>query len=155
MPMSRFHVAVLVGLADIDAVTSDAIMSEQGLVLFCEFLVTGKVIYCRGKAVAADSPGHAACGIQGILKTRRQRFERLRVAEVYVFPVGISENGMEQHVVVRTSPHGDPQVVQNDEVESDHVPRMMNLREVNFLFHPRSAASIAELAAPTSVESNR
>jgi len=95
MSMSRFHIAVLMRLADIDAVAPDAVMSEQRLVLGREFLVTGKIVDRRGKAVATDSTGHAAGTMQGVLKTRRQRFERLRMTEVDVFPIGIGEDGME------------------------------------------------------------
>jgi hypothetical protein len=95
MSMSRFHVAVLMRLADIDAVAHHAIMSEQRSVLGREFLVTGKIVDRRGKAVATDSTGNAAGTMQGVLKTHRQRFERLRMTEVDVFPIGIGEDGME------------------------------------------------------------
>ncbi len=136
MSMSRLDVAVLMRLADIDAMTPDAIMIEQPLVLCREFLVAGEVVDRRGKAVAADPPWHAACRVQGVLQTRRQGLERLRVAEVDVLPVGIGEDGVEQLVVVRTSLDRDPQSIQIDEVESDHVARMVNLAEVDFLLHP-------------------
>jgi len=75
MPMSRFHVTVLMRLADIDAMTSDAIMGQQCLVLRGEFLVTGKVVDRRRKAIATDSPGYPAREMQGVLKTRGQRLE--------------------------------------------------------------------------------
>jgi len=55
---------------------------------------------------------------------------------VDVLPVGIREDGMKQLVVVRASLNRDPQSIQIDEVESDHVARMMNLGEVDFLLHP-------------------
>ncbi len=153
MSMGRLDVAVLMRLADIDAMASDPIMIEQTLVLCRELLVAGKVVDRRRKTVAADSPGDAASEVQGVLKTRRQRLERLRVAEVYVFPVGIREDGVEQHVVVRTSLNRDLQSVQNDEVESDHVPRMMNLRELDFLFH--SVLQLPLLNSPLQRPSNR
>jgi hypothetical protein len=89
MSMSRLDVAVLMGLADVDAMTSDAIMIQQRLVLSREFLVAGKVVDRRRKAVTAESPRDAAGRVHGVLNTRRQRLERLRVAEVYIFPVGI------------------------------------------------------------------
>lgn len=153
MPMSRLHVAVLVRLADIDAVTPDAIMIEQRLILCRELLVAGKVVDRRGKAVAADPPGHAAGRVQGILKTRRQGLERLRVAEVDVLPVGIREDGVEQLVVIRTSLNRDLQSIQIDEVESDHVARMMNLGEVDFLLHP--VLQLPPLNSPLQRPSNR
>jgi len=140
-------------LADIDAVTPDAIMIEQRLVLCRELLVAGKVVDRRGKAVAADPPGHAAGRVQGILKTRRQGLERLRVAEVDVLPVGIREDGVEQLVVIRTSLNRDPQSIQIDEVESDHVARMMNLGEVDFLLHP--VLQLPLLNSPLQRPSNR
>ena len=153
MTMRRFDVAVLVRLADVDAVTAHAIVSQQPLVLGREFLVTGKVVHRRRKAVATNSPGHAARTVQGVLKTRRQRFERLRVTEVDVFPVGIGEDRVEQHVVVGTSPKGDPQSVQDDEVEGDHVSRMMHLRKVDFLLNP--VLQFPLLNAPFQGSANR
>jgi len=153
MSMSRLDVAVFMRLADIDAMASDPIMTEQPLVLCREFLVAGKVVDCRRKTVATDSPGNATGEVQGVLKTRRQRLERLRVAEVYVFPVGICEDGVEQHVVVRTSSNRNLQSVQSDEVESDHVPRMMNLRELDFLFD--SLLKLPPLNTPLQRPPNR
>jgi hypothetical protein len=153
MSMSRLYVAVLMRLADIDAMTSDAIMIEQRLVLCRELLVAGKVVDRRGKAVAADPPGHAAGRVQGVLQTRRQRLERLRVAKVDVFPVGIREDGVEQHVIVRTSLNRNLQSIQIDEVKSDHVARMMNLGEVDFLLHP--VLQLPSLNSPLQRPSNR
>jgi len=153
MSMSRLDVAVLMRLADIDAMTSDPIMIEQPLVLCRKFLVARKIVDRRRKTVATDPSGDAASEVQGVLKTRRQRLERLRMAEVDVLPVGIREDGVEQHVLVRTSSNRDLQSVQNDEVESDHVPRMMNLRELDFLFD--SLLKLPLLNAPLQRPSNR
>jgi len=153
MSMSRLNVAVFMRLADIDTMTSDPIMTEQPLVLCRELLVAGKVVDRRRKTVAADSPRDATSEVQGVLKTRRQRLERLRVAEVYVLPVGIREDRVEQHVVVRSSLNGDLQSVQNDEVEGDHVPRMMDLGELDFLLN--SVLKLPLLNAPLQRPSNR
>lgn len=153
MPMSRLHVAVLMRFADIDAMTLDAIMIEQRLILRRELFVTGKVVDRRGKAVAADPPGDASGRVQGVLQTRRQRLERLRMAEVDVLPVGIRENGVKQLVVVGASLNRDPQSIQIDEVESDHVARMMNLRKVDLLLHP--VLQLPTLNAPLQRPANR
>jgi hypothetical protein len=111
MPMSGFHVAVFVWFADIDAMPADAIVVQQRLVLCRELLVAGKVVDRCGKAVAADSPGDATRRVQGVLQTGRKGLERLRVAEVHVLPVGIREDGVKQHVAVRTSPDRDSQTI--------------------------------------------
>jgi len=75
MPMSRLHVAVFMRLADIDAMAPDTIMIKQRLVLHGELFVAGEVVDRRGKAVATDSPGHAAGRVQGVLQTGRERLE--------------------------------------------------------------------------------
>ena len=49
------------------------------------------------------------------------------------FPIGIREHRVEQHVVVRASLDGHLQRIENDEVESDHVTRLMNLRKRHLL----------------------
>ena len=140
-------------LADIDAMTLDSIMIEQRLILCRELLVAGEVVDRRGKAVAADPPGHATGRVQGVLQPRGQRLERLRVAEVDVLPVGIREDSVEQLVVVRTSLNRDPQSIHVHEVESDHVARMMNLGEVDFLLHP--VLQLPLLNSPLQRPSNR
>jgi len=134
MAVRGLDVAVLVRLADVDPVTLQAVVIEQPLVLRGEALVTGKVVDGRRQAVAADPAGDAACGVQGVLQPCRQGLERLRVAEMDVFPIGIGEDGMKQQVVVLPSLNRDPQLVQDHEVKGDHVARMMNLRESDFLF---------------------
>ena len=123
------------------------------MVLCRELLVAGKIVDRRGKAVAADPPGHAAGRVQGVLQPRRQGLERFRMAEVDVLPVGIRKDGVKQHVIVRTSLNRDPQSIQNDEVESKHVARMMNLGKVDFLLHP--VLQLPSLNSPLQRPANR
>jgi len=153
MPMRRLHVAVLMRFADIDAMASDTIMVEQRLILRRELFVTGKIVDRRGKAVAADPPGDASGRVQSVLQPRRQRLEGLRMAEVDVFPVGIREDGVEQLLVVGAPLDRDPQSIHVDEVDGDHVARMMNLGEVDFLLHP--VPQLPSLNSPLQRPSNR
>jgi hypothetical protein len=119
-------------LADINAVALQAVMIEQPLVLFRKGLVLRKVVHGRRKAVATNPLGNAAGNVQSILKTCRQRFERLRVTKVDVFPVGIREDRVKQHVLERSSRDGDPETIQYDEVKSNDVARVMDLGEGDF-----------------------
>ena len=59
--------------------------------------------------------------MQRILQARRERLEGFRMTEVNVFPVRVSEDRMEQHVVERLAVESDLQRIHDHEVEGDHV----------------------------------
>jgi len=130
-----------------------AVMVEQRLILLGEGLVLREIVDGGGKAVAANPPRNAARQVQGVLKTRRQSLEGLRVTKVDVFPIGIREDRVEQQVVERPSPEGDPQPVEHDEIKSQDVSRMMRLRERHFLGH--ILLQFPVLHAPLQSPSNR
>jgi hypothetical protein len=132
MPVRRLHIPVLLRLADVDPMALQAVMIEQRLVLLGEGLVLGEIVDGGGKAVAANPPRNAARQVQGVLKTRRQGLEGLRVTKVDGFPIGIREHRVEQQVVEGTASQSDPQSVHRDKVKREHVSRMMRLRERHF-----------------------
>jgi hypothetical protein len=129
----RFHVPVFMRLSHVDPMPFHAIVIEQGLVLLGELLVAGKIVDRRSEAVAPHPLWHAASQMQGVLKSRRQGFKRLGMAEMNGLPIGIREDRVKQHVIIRSAANRDPQAIQDDEVKRDHVPRMMNLRKRDFL----------------------
>jgi hypothetical protein len=131
--MSGFDIAVFLRLPHVDAMTLDAVVPQQRLVLRGERLVTGQVVDRGREAVAADTTGHAACSVQGILKPRRQGLERLGMAEVNELPIRIGEDRVEQQVIERPSPDGHPQGIHRHEVEGDHIPGVVYLGEDHFL----------------------
>ncbi len=55
------------------------------------------------------------------------------MAEVNVFPIGVGEDRMKQHVVQRLSIDGDFQRVHHNEVKREHVTGVMNLWKLDLL----------------------
>lgn len=131
--VGRLHVPVFMGLSHIDPVPFQAIVPEQGLIPFGELLVGGQVIHRRRETVASHAVRHAASQMQGVLKPGGQGFIGLRMAEMNVFPIGVSEDGMKQEVLISSAPNRHAQGVQVDEVEGDHIPRMMHLGKLDLL----------------------
>ena len=72
--------------------------------------------------------------MEGILQSCRESLEGLRMAEVNVLPIRVSKDRVEQHVIERLAADGDLQRIHHDEIECNHVTRMMHLRERDFLF---------------------
>ena len=73
--MRRLHVSVLMRLADVDAMSLDAIMREQVAVRRGELFVVGQVVHRGGQAVTANAARNTARAMQGVLQARRERLE--------------------------------------------------------------------------------
>ena len=129
----RLDVSVLMGLANVDPMALKAIVIEQITIRSGEFSVVRKVVHGRRQAVTANPARNAARQMQGVLQTCRESFEGLRMTEVDVLPVRIGEDRMEHHVVEGLAADRDLERIHDDEVESDHVARMVNLWEDDFL----------------------
>jgi len=66
----RLHVAVLVRLADVDAMAFHTVVREQVAVSGGELLVAGKIVDRRRQTVTADAAGNAPGAMQGVLQAR-------------------------------------------------------------------------------------
>jgi hypothetical protein len=86
-------------LANIDAMTLDAIVREQVAVRGGKLFVVRQVVDRGRQTVAADTARDTARAMQGILQSRGKRLERFRMTEVNVFPVRVGEDRMKQHVI--------------------------------------------------------
>jgi hypothetical protein len=131
--MRRLHVAVLMRLANVDAMAFEAVMSEQLAVPRGEFFIVGEVVHRGRQAVTANAARHTACTMQGVLQAAREGLEGLRLTEVNVLPVRVSEDGVEQHVIESLPAEGDLQRVHDHEIKRDHVARVVHLRELDVL----------------------
>lgn len=105
----RLDVAVLVRLADVDAMALRAVVLQQSAVLRGELFVAGKIVDRGRQAVAADAARDATRPMQRVLQTRGKRLERFRMAKVDVLPVRVSEDRVEQQVVEGPAAHHDLQ----------------------------------------------
>jgi hypothetical protein len=130
----RLDVTVFMRLADVDAMAPHTVMCQQVAVLAGELLVVGEVVDRGRQAVATNANRHTACMMQGILQTGGKCLERFRVAEVYVLPVRVGQDGMKQQVIEALAGERDAECVHDYEVERDHVARVMHLREGDLLF---------------------
>lgn len=132
MSVRRLDIAILMGLADVDPMPLDSIVRQQIAIPGGELLIVRQVIDRRRQAVASNAFGYAARQMQGVLQPRRERFERLGAAEVNVLPVRIGKHRVEPEVLERLASDGDVKIVHGNEVEGDHVSRVMNLRKTHF-----------------------
>jgi hypothetical protein len=106
---------------------------QQLLVATLELTIGGKVVDRCRQTVTTNALGDAPEEIHRILQSLSQRFKRLGVARMDMFPVGIGEHGVKQQMVKWLTSESDTEFIQIDEVKGQHVSRMMNLREGDFL----------------------
>lgn len=131
--VGRLHIAVFMGLSHIDPMAFQTVVPEQRLIPFGELLVAGQVIDRRREAVASHPIGDPACQMQGILKPGGKGFIGFGMAKMNVFPIGVGEDRMEQEVLVSSASNRHAQCIQVDEIEGDHIPRMMHLGKLHLL----------------------
>lgn len=135
MSVRRLHIAVLVGLADVNPVAFQAVVCQECGVPRLELAITRQIVDRRGQAVAPHPPRHAAGRVQRILQAQRQSLERFRVAAMNGFPVRTGEDRVKHQMRKRLAQNRDPQFAQVDEIEGQHIPGRMVLREHRFLLH--------------------
>ena len=138
-------VSILMGLGNVNPMALQTVVIKQIRILSGEFFVARKVVHRGRQTVTANPTRDTARPMQGILQARREGLEGLRMTEVNVFPVGIREDRVKQHVLEGFACDGNVQRIHHDEVKGDHVARMVNLREHDLLLHP-----VLELPTPHS-----
>jgi hypothetical protein len=97
--MRRLHVAVLVRLADVDAMATHSVVFQQVVILRGELLVAREVVDRGGQTVAAHATRNSAGQMQGVLQTCREGLERFGMAEMNVLPVGVGQDRMKHQVL--------------------------------------------------------
>jgi hypothetical protein len=129
MAVRRFDVAVLVRLADVDALRLDVVVIRQVAVTPPELAVLREVVDRRTQAVGAVLARHAAQPPKRFLEPPAQRLERFGEADRDGLPIRIRQREV-IHQVVKWLP-GDrhPQRVHACEIRRPQAARGMDLRE--------------------------
>lgn len=144
MPVGRFHIAVLVGRADVDSLGLEAVVIHQGSIALGVDLAIGQVVDCRTQAVRAMPPGHAAELPEGLLNPGRKRLERFRETERDRLDVRVGQHAVKQHVIKPQPGDRHPEIVHHGEIAGRQPARMMNLLEHHWLSRTRRAAPVGD-----------
>jgi hypothetical protein len=136
MSMRRFRVAVLVAAVRIGRLGLDTVMIHQTPVFVGELLRLTVVMHCQGHAVRAMACRHQPHFPDGVLITRAQRREILAETQRHRLPVRIGQHVVIKQVWKRHSGNRHVQVVHRREIRCRQPPRLVHLREEQFLGRP-------------------
>jgi hypothetical protein len=131
--MRRLDVSVLLRLANGDSMAFDTIVTQEITILRGELFVTGEVLHGGRQAVTANTARNSTRVMKAILQSCGERLEGLRMTEVNILPIRVGKDRMEHHVLKSLLPDRNVQLIHDDEVECDHVARMMLLGKNDFL----------------------
>jgi hypothetical protein len=146
MAMRRFIVAVLVRLANIDALAAQAVVFEQASITGLKFAFDRQIVDCRGEAVAAMPFGNATELPQGVLQTVRQGLEGLRGADGHRFPVRVGEHEVIHQMIEAFAEDGDSQSVHAGKVRGGQIAGEMHLAEHDGGWLPGGGAPMPDAA---------
>jgi hypothetical protein len=127
--MRRLAVAVLMRLANIDALAGQTVMVQQPPIAGLKLTFGREIVDRRAQAVAAMPPRHAPEFPQRILQAVGQRLERLRRADGHRFPVRIGEHKVIHQMVEAFAQDGDGQLVHAGEIRGRQIAGVMHLTE--------------------------
>jgi len=142
-PMRLFAIAVLMAARWVGRFASDAVMTQQSLVVPREYLRVAVGMHGQSHAVGAVSLRHATQGPQRVLQPVAQAGEALRKADRYVFPVRVGQHEVIDHVLETLSQDGHVEFVHVREIGRAEPARLMHLAEENLLGRPRQRPAIA------------
>jgi hypothetical protein len=134
--MALLDVAILVGLSRPDRLAFEPIVREQSLVASSEHLGLGVAVDRGGQAIGAVSLGDSSQFPQGVLQALAEALEALGEADGAGLPVGVGEHEVIDHVVEGVAEDGDAELGHAGEVALGEPPRLMDLREEDFLGRP-------------------
>jgi hypothetical protein len=129
MAVRRFDVAVLVRLADVDALRLDLVVVHQVAVTSAELAILRKVVDRRTQAVATVFAGHAPQPPKRFLQPSAERLERLGEADRDGLPIRIGQREVIHQVVKRLPGNRHAQRVHACEIRRPQTARGMDLRE--------------------------
>ncbi len=150
----RFHVAVLVRLADIDPLPLQIVVIQQVAIALTELPLVRKVVHGRRETVTAMPTRNASKFPQGVLQALAQRLERLRGADRERFPIGVRQREVIDQMGKWLAAERHAQGVHVREVGSRQVAGMVDLGEQDLLVRPLRSPPRADLSlerAPLAV----
>lgn len=140
MSVGRFHIAVLVGRADVGSLRLEAVVIHQGPIALGVDLAIGQVVDRRAQAVRAMPFRHPAELPEGFLNSSRKRLERFRETERNRLHVRVGQHAVKQHVIKPQPGDRYPEIVHHGEIAGRQPARMMNLLKHHRLSRTRRAA---------------
>jgi hypothetical protein len=116
MPVGRFRIAVLVGLADVDPLPLHAVILQQILIPLTKLTLVRKVVYRRRETIAAMPPGNSPQFPEGVLQALTQRLEGFRRANRDRLPIGVGQREVVHQVGERLAGERHPQGIHVREI---------------------------------------
>jgi hypothetical protein len=145
LPMTLFHVAVLVRLRRVDGLALQTVMPQQGLVA----ALKGRSITPRrdrsGQGIGAMDPRHAAQFGQGALQAVTEALEALGEADGAGLPVRVGQHEVVDQVGQRHAPDRDLQARDVGEVRGTQPTRFVDLSEEDLLGRPVQGAPLLDV----------
>ncbi len=145
LPMTLFHVAVLVRLCRVDGLALQTVVPQQGLVA----TLKGRSITPRrdrsSQGIGAMDPRHTAQFGQGVLQAVTEALEALGKADGAGLPVRVGQDEVVDQVGQRHAPDRDLQASDVSEVRGTQPTRLVDLSEEDFLGRPVQGAPLFDV----------
>jgi hypothetical protein len=146
LPMALLDVAVFVASAGVDRLPLQAVVPQQRLVALRERLPLFAGRQRRRQAVRAMNLRRAAQLPQRVLQAFAEAFQALGKTDAAGLPVGIRQHEVVNQVRKWRSRHSDIQTRAMGEVRGTDPPRLVHLREENFLGRSRHGPPLLDPA---------
>jgi len=144
VPVGRFHVAVLMRLADIDPLTLQTVVLQEVPVPLMKLPFRGEIVHRRRETIADHRfaavpvpPGNAPQLPERVLQALAEGLERLRRAQRDRFPIRVRQREVKRQVGKRLAADGHAQGIHVCEVGRRQISRVVDLGE-----HHRSVWSL-------------
>jgi hypothetical protein len=145
LPMTLFHVAVLVRLRRVDGLALQTVGPQPGRVAALQ----GRSITPRrdrsGQGIGAMDPRHTAPFRQGVLQAVTEALEALGEADGAGLPVRVGQDEVVDQVGPRHAPDRDLQARDVGEVRGTQPTRFVDLSEEDFLGRPVQGAPLLDV----------
>jgi hypothetical protein len=145
LPMTLFHVAILVRFRRVDGLALQTVVPQQSLVA----TLKGRSITSRrdrsGQGIGAMDPWHAAQFGQGVLQAVTEGLEALGEADGASLPVRVGQHEVVDQVGERHAPDRDLQARDVGEVRGTQPTRFGDLSEEDLLGRPVQSTPLLDV----------
>ena len=106
--MALLDISILMGLADVDGLSLQAIVGQQGTITLVEQITIAKVVHRGGEPIGAVHLGNPSQFPEGVLEPLAEALETLGKADRGGLPIGIGQDEVIDHVIEWLASQGDP-----------------------------------------------
>ncbi len=144
--MALFGISILMGLADVDGLSFQAVVGQQGTITLLEQITIAKVVHRGGEPIGAVHLGNPSQFPESVLEPLAEALETLGKADCDSLPIGIGQDKVIDHVIKRLAGQRDLQVVHVREVGGTQLAGPVDLIEEDLLGRPLGGSPGFDLA---------